>query len=230
MEEGASITSRCSGNEPAFLPEQTPLRKDRESGKKRAYGRGRSGQVSYPLLRSWSFARKRPWPGVTSPIPIENPRLPNKWGENTNKWFIFSIPTLPFKIKSYKAMVNREPMVKKRINPFYEAFRQRSVKFERLPKSLLYDDRGRFTPNECSLGSSLRPRVKKGMYGQLTLNLLSKNNSLRVPPLPPPPLPKKTNSPPNPARRRKTSDHKMGYCVTFGKLPPPRLKDKWNSL
>ena len=118
-------------------------------------------------------------------------------------------------------MVNREPMVKKRINPFYEAFRQRSVKFERLPKSLLYDDRGRFTPNECSLGSSLRPRVKKGMYGQLTLNLLSKNNSLRVPPLPPPPLPKKTNSPPNPARRRKTSDHKMGYCVTFGKLPPP---------
>ena len=39
---------------------------------------------AYPSDKSLSLARIKPMPGVTSPIPIENPRFTKKDGKNTN--------------------------------------------------------------------------------------------------------------------------------------------------
>lgn len=86
--------------------------------------------------------------------------------------------------------------------------------------SVLYDDRATiFSKQNARWGGPCGHEPKERIYGQLTCNLLSKNNSLRVPL--PPPSPKQP--PPRPTRLEegKLVTTKWAIVLHLASTPPP---------
>ena len=96
---------------------------------------------------------------------------------------------------------------------------KREITAWRPSSSVLYDHRATiFSKQNARWGGPCGHEPKERIYGQLTCNLLSKNNSLRVPLPPPPP---NNHLPAQPGSKKENWWPQNGLLYYIWQAPPP---------